>query len=159
MDMPDQIPKPRMSTRTRVLLAVSLGLNLLVIGIVVGASTNHGKWRHDGPRGAISGGPLTQALSPQDRRAIRRAIRAEQPEMVDARAARAAGMDAVLAEMRRVPFDPAALAGEIDASRAGMRAQIELGQAMLVKRLADMSDAERAAFADRIEEIRRHRRP
>lgn len=153
----DQTPHPRLSGRLRLLLALSLGLNLLVIGAVVGAMLGPHDWRgHDrhGMR-AMAGGPLTRALDHADRRAIGREMRAARNEAGLDRAARREGMQAILTELRRVPFDPEALSVQLSEQRRRLHSQVALGQTLLIERLTQMSDAERAAFADRVEQYRR----
>ena len=64
-----------MSWRLRLLLIGSLGLNLLVFGVVGGATIGHfwGGERRTGPDHV--GSPYARALDPQDRRALGKAIR------------------------------------------------------------------------------------
>ena len=50
-----------------------------------------------------------------------------------------------------MPFDPAAVAARMSEQREGFRDRLELGQRLLLDHLATMSDAERAAYADRLE--------
>ncbi|QIE45277.1 periplasmic heavy metal sensor [Pseudohalocynthiibacter aestuariivivens] len=154
----EQHVRPRMSGRLRLLLTLSLGLNLLVVGVVAGAAINTHKWRDHGGRHEMMGGPLTRALSDEDRRAIGRAMRAARPDKSETRAERGAAMTALLSELRRVPFDPVALAAKMEASHAKMRDRVAQGQALLLDRLTAMTDEERAAYADRVETHRRHRR-
>ena len=63
-----------MRRRTKVLLAVSLGLNMLVIGMAGGAFFHSGGPSH--VQGAAFG-PYTRALSPQDRKVVGQALRAD----------------------------------------------------------------------------------
>ena len=65
---------------TRWALIISLALNLIVIGAVVGTVLRHGSEGHRDAHGDkhghdMAGGPLTQALSREDRRAIGREMR------------------------------------------------------------------------------------
>ena len=74
----DPNPSPKSSRLwVRVLLVVSLALNLLVIGAVAGVIIKGGPFKHGGPPHMAQGGvgPLTQALSKEDRRAIGREMR------------------------------------------------------------------------------------
>ena len=69
----------------KIALAVSVALNLAVAGVVVGA------WMKDGPsRGMprdLSFGPFSEALGPEDRRALRKALAERAPGFREARAA------------------------------------------------------------------------
>ena len=79
----------------KIALAVSLALNLAVAGLVAGAwLSDHGP-RRDMPRD-LSFGPFTEALSPQDRRALRREFLSRVPEFRAARQEARAEFDRLL---------------------------------------------------------------
>jgi uncharacterized membrane protein len=147
-------PKPGMSTAMRVVLVVSLALNLAVAGVVAGWWLRHGGAHGGGDHRArldMVGGPLSRALSEADRREIGR-------EIVRAMRAEGAGreelresMVALVAELRAEPFDAGAVAARLAAQRAAFTERFEMGQAALVAHLAAMTGAERAAYADRLE--------
>lgn len=142
----------RMTPGMRGVLIVSLTLNILIVGLVAGFL-----WRHGLPHDArvsaaeMAAGPLTRALSEADRRAIgremRKALRADGGEGAMMRGR----VDALVRDLRAVPFDPARLAETMRAHRSGMQARFEIAQNVLIAHLAAMSDAERAAYADRVE--------
>ncbi len=133
----------------RLLLGVSLAVNLAVAGLAVGAVLRHGGPERD--RGPHSlGVALYRALPDQDRQALRDAGRARHEER---REARTEDLGAMLAALRREPFDPEAvsvlLRDQVERTRT-----MHLGlQEHLVTRVAEMSARDRAAYADRIEEI------
>lgn len=150
--MTDQTPKPRLWLR--ILLFVSLAANLLVVGLVVGLAFHRdddNKRRHP-PRPDQIGGPLTHALSPEDRREIGRAIwqeyRADRPNRDSFRAE----YDAVLDALRSVPFDRTVVEQSLQRQIDFATQRQRIGQRILLERLTTMSDDERAAFADRLEE-------
>jgi len=137
-------PKPRLSLTLRVVFALSLGLNLLVAGVVAGAW-----WRgapHDGPR---AGGPaaLYLALPREERRALRAELRGTiDRDSLHLRAP-------LMAALRADPFDPGALAATLAAqSDALAQAQTRM-RALWLDRIAAMSPAERAAYADRLQAV------
>jgi len=134
----------------RIVLVISLSINLLIVGALAGAALSGGKWHHRVPPGMMApGGPLTGALSFEDRRAIARRMRA----------AIRKDFAGLMEDLRAKPFDPEAVAARLAAIRGGFRQRMDLGQALLVERLAGMGPAERAAFADRLEtELRRRHR-
>ena len=69
-------PPPRMKLWLRVVLVLSLAFNLLIVGISAGAMFTWSKWKsHHGPRMDLSAGPMTRALSREDRRAIGKEMR------------------------------------------------------------------------------------
>jgi hypothetical protein len=103
----------------------------------------------------IGFGPLTAALSPDDRAALGRAFRNETVGMRDMRAE----VGQLLAALRSDPFDEAALRTAIAAQDARGRTRLELGQRLLADRLIAMTPPERTAFADRLEHITERGRP
>lgn len=131
-------------------LVVSLALNLAVMGMIAGAMLRHGGPGGPGARGHdMAGGPLTRALAREDRRAIWTNMQRE---------GRAQGlrpgpndMTALLDDLRRVPFDPARVATHLAAQRTAMQDRFTVGQRLLLEHLSTMSDADRAAYADRVE--------
>ncbi|WP_176559388.1 periplasmic heavy metal sensor [Rubellimicrobium roseum] len=147
-------PRPGLSRPLRWLLVVSLGLNLLVAGLAVGALL-HGDGPHGRPRPVeLALGPMSRALEEEDRRAVLEALDRSGVLARHGRRAREAEMAGMLAAIRREPFDPVALAEAMDRLRAG-RAEIEAAvQAAVMERIAGMEPVQRAAFADRIEQGR-----
>ncbi len=141
----------------RVLLGVSLALNLLVMGLIGGGMIMRGKWQeHHRAQIEMMGGPMTRALDRADRRAMRRGMydsfgngQAMQEEM-------RAGMQSLIADLQAVPFDADAVAGYMAAHRTNLNARLEQGQALLLERLSMMSNEERAAYAGRLQNAMRH---
>jgi len=136
--------------RLRILLVVSLGLNLLFLGAIGGAVLRHGQ---DTAEGRHAGGALTRALAPEDRRAIAREMR----RAAGGRHQMRASWEGLLTDLRRVPFDAEAMQARLAVHRGVMQGRFDLGQSLLVERLSLMSDAERAAYADRVDQQRRMR--
>lgn len=135
----------------KAVLVVSLSLNLLIAGAVVGSVFSGGRWSPDHGRHMAGGGPMARALSEDDRRFIRQRMTMEFMSDREVRGAYRDEMTALLADLRADPYDPEA----VEARMAGMRAhflhRFETGQALLGERLAEMSRAERAAYAERLE--------
>jgi len=130
-----------------VVLGLSLALNLAVVAAVAGAA-----WRHSGegrgePRAAKGGAIYMQALP----REARESMRAELREA----GGRPAGSDtaAMIAALRGDPFDPAAARRVLEMEQAaGMTRQNVAGAAWL-SQVTAMSGPERAAYADRLQEL------
>ncbi|MFP5479962.1 MAG: periplasmic heavy metal sensor [Alphaproteobacteria bacterium] len=140
----------------KIALAVSLALNLAVAGLVAGAwLSDHGP-RRDMPRD-LSFGPFTEALSPQDRRALRREFLSRAPEFRAARQEARAEFDRLLAALRAEPFDPAALTSALAAIQTRNSDRLELGRSLIETRLLTMEEADRRAFADRLDAALRRR--
>lgn len=147
-------PGPR--NWTRVALVLSLALNLAVAGIVAGAVL---RGHRDGPpRGFdLAVGPVARALSEVDRRAVMRDLM-DRRDLRDDRRDDSAAAAPVLAAVRADPFDPAALSAALDGMRGRARDLEAAAEAALVARVAAMTPAERAAFADRLaQELERRR--
>ncbi|SEL10077.1 Heavy-metal resistance [Roseovarius azorensis] len=142
----------RMKPWMRGLLIVSLALNILVLGLAGGWVLRHGGVHGGHPsRLDMAGGPLTRALSDEDRREIGRRMRQAYREGQGAHGGMRASFDALVADLRAVPFEPERVAARMREQREGFAARFEMGQQVLLEHLAQMSDAERAAYADRVQ--------
>ena len=129
----ETLPQPeRASVRgIKIALAVSVALNLAVAGLVSGFV-----W-HGGPAGHgdmmvrdIGFGPFDEALLPEDRDALRKAIRAR---FGDIRAARRQTMEdaqAILAAMKAEPFDATTLSAALDLQAEHLGDRLEFGSAI-----------------------------
>lgn len=139
---------------SRILLPVSLALNLLILGVGAGLLI-HGPLER-APRSVdLSLGPLTRALDDADRtqlgQSLRRDVMAGRRPAPPGRAARAVELRRVLDAVRADPFAADALAAELDAQRARADQWAKAGQTALLERLSAMTPAARARFADRLE--------
>lgn len=157
---PDQGTTQRCPRWLRLLLIVSLALNLMVVGLVAGmAWTGGGKHGgHHPSRLEKIGGPLTRALSKEDRRAIGREMRSAYQDRAGDRGAQHELMQALIDDLRQVPFDRDAVTRQLAAQRDILQDRVQLGQTLLVDRLADMSEQDRAAYADRLQNALDRRR-
>jgi uncharacterized membrane protein len=149
--MPDR-PTDRPSGRgwKRAFL-VLLAVNLAALGLVAGAELSD-----DGPRGHmvrdLGFGPFTDALSPEDRKALRDAFLEKVPDFRAARRDMRTNFAGILAALRTEPFDPAALRTAMDVMQAQNAERLDIGRSLIFDRVAGMTSAERAGFADRLEE-------
>lgn len=138
----------------RIVLFVSLALNLAVIGLAAGsflrAPPEHGIHHRD------PAAPYTRAFSDDQRRELWRELRRGFRE---ARAAEPDGERSdFLAEYRRAldllrtsPFDAEAFREIIAEQSARSAARRQRGEAVLTGYVTSMSEAERAAYAERLE--------
>lgn len=153
-----QPPKGKKRRALRVLLIGSVTLNVLIIGVVGGAIFSFK--RHDGPpvAGDRFTAPFVRAMSFEDKRAVGREIRRSyRSASVDRQADQARYLEA-LSLLRQSPFDGEALKVTVVAlDEAGVNRRT-LARESFLKRISDMSDAERAAYADRLEEELKHGR-
>lgn len=143
-------PATSASRGLKIAFALSVALNLLVAGMVAGAWLKGGGPGHGLPRD-LSFGPFSEALSHEDRRAIRRALWAEKDSLRAGREAAQAEFEALLTALRAEPFDPAAVDAALTAVVARSETRLAKGQELLTDRIADMSAVDRLAFADRLE--------
>lgn len=145
-------PHPATGRGMKIALAASLALNLGIAG-VVGGSLIVGALHHDRPMMVrdLGFGPFTDALSPEDRAALRASFLAEAGDFRAARREVRAEFAAFLAALRADPFDAEALRVVMAQQNARARDRMELGQRLLADRLAAMPPEARLAFADRLE--------
>lgn len=149
-------PPPAGSGRgLKIALAISVALNLAVAGMVTGAWLGGGHAR--GMPRDLSFGPFSEALSPEDRRALRQALLDRAPGFREARAAAQAEFETLLTALRASPFDIGAMQSALAAIEARNAGRLELGRSLIEARIAQMSDSDRMAFADRLENGLRRR--
>lgn len=131
----------------KVLLGVSLALNLLVLGVVGGAI-----WRFGGPHDMRSpprsiGAAMFHELPRQDRRVLREG---SNKGHADRRARQQADAKAVDAALRATPFDRTALEVVLN-GQLSRRAHFQKSvQDAWLNRIAGMSRADRLAYAERL---------
>jgi uncharacterized membrane protein len=157
--MSDPSPSPRAAGGgwMKVLLVVSLALNLLVAGLVVGASLRHHD-RDDGrmreraevPRDFVRS-PLLSALAAEDRRAVGRELMGAEGSIRENRADLRARFERLLVALRAEPFDRTAVEAILDEQRAVGARRLERAEDAVLDRLSAMSPEARAAYADRLD--------
>ncbi len=136
----------------RLTLLASLAVNVLVLGAVAGFLILGGPDRRADRDRSDFGTFYTRALSEEDRRALRRDFMSGLRENGRDRGALLADLQTTLETLRATPFDPEAFATAMaDQSNRRLRRE-EIGRQLLANRIAAMSDQDRAAYADRIEE-------
>ena len=144
---------PRSPRWMRIALVASLALNLAGVGVVAGAVLGHSKRLPRPPMvNDLGFGPYTDALSAEDRRALRRAFVERAPDFGELRRLMRGDFDRLLTILRAEPYDAGAAAEVISAQRDRARKGFDLGHELLLERLQTMQPAERAAFADRLEQ-------
>ncbi len=148
---------PRSPGWMKLLLAVSLALNLGVAGVLGGLALRHAA---DAPPPDLQRGAAPQGLSLRhavaalpdaERRALRQSWRADM-QTARQEAPPAPPVADVLALLRADDLDQTALRAALEAPQARAVAAGRVGAALLVAQLAEMDPAARAAYADRLEE-------
>ena len=141
----------------RIVLAISLALNMAVVGIVAGFALR-GKQNGPPQRFDLSLGPIGAALSREDRRNISRELRNNH----DLRRSRNGEMPQVIADLiaalRQDPPDAEALRAAAHAPAMRMMVVQRAASEALADRIMAMSPTGRADLADRIEDQSRRRR-
>ncbi len=147
--MKTDAPKPK--TRRlglKLLFALSLALNLAVLGAVAGAVWRHGGLAERGGADRLAGPALLRALEPEDRRAVFRAARAARPDTAPEAGQRIARLvEALSAE----PLDADAVRALATEQRMQASARLGAVSEAWQARVLAMSAAERAAYARRLE--------
>ncbi len=140
-----------------ILLVVSLGLNLLVLGAALGLALKGGHgWRGGPPSGV---GALHRALGPEDREVLRARMKDAFRDAPGGRAAFRGEMDALVSLLRAESFDAAAADAHMAQLREMYGARMDRAQGLLVSYWDEMGAEARAAYADRLEaELQRRRR-
>jgi uncharacterized membrane protein len=141
----------------KITLAVSVALNLAVLGLIGGLALHGGP----GPRGDMmvrdfGFGPFDGALLPEDREALRKRI---QDRVGDVRAARQlmqADGTAILSALRADPFNEKSLADALDLQAQHLDDRLKFGSGVIREFLLSLPPEGRTAFADRLEQRLRH---
>lgn len=153
-DLPPPVPPKTVGRGLKLLLAVSLALNLAIAGTFAGvALRGHDPERRPPPAVRdLTFGPFTDALTREQRRDMLRGFAERGPGLREMRAQMRADFDMVLTALRATPFDAAAFRAAVESQNSRITARAEAGRDALVGLVLQMSDAERAAFLDRLEQ-------
>ncbi|MDA5094116.1 periplasmic heavy metal sensor [Aliiroseovarius sp. KMU-50] len=157
---------PKKRKLVKVIFVLSLTLNLLVLGLVVGAHIGDRRDYGFNPRGpdrsmirALGFGPIASALPLRERRAIAKALRAERGSFAENRTAIRRDFKAMIAVLQAENFDPDALHALLDGQRDRMLKLGETARLLVIDRISRMSREERMEFAEEIlEKVRFERR-
>lgn len=146
-------PQRRSPVWMRVLLGVSLALNLAVVGIVAGVALRFGGDDRPGhpPR---MGSATIRALPAEDRRAILNRARAEVKTTRRPRS----DVAEMAALLRAAPYDHGALEALVAERRAQRQGWITAMQGAWLEHVATMTEAERMDYAQALEEAGKDRR-
>ncbi|HQU67936.1 MAG TPA: periplasmic heavy metal sensor [Albidovulum sp.] len=148
------VAAPKAGRGMKIALILSLTLNLMILGVMGGAMLAHGG--RDDPRRVrdVGFGPYTEALSPEDRKALREAFVKAAPDFRAGREEARADVAALAAAIRAEPYDRAAVEAVMANQVARIEERLQLGRGLLLDRLDAMGPEARAALAGRIETMR-----
>lgn len=139
---------PQKSPRwMRILLVLSLGLNLLIIGGIVGTTL------HREPSGHAERalGPFARAFEDEHRDAFRARLKDRAEPLRQNRSEARKAFKTLLGTLRAETFDVAAFQDAVARQVKELSAFQTIGQDALAEQLSAMSLDERRAFADRLE--------
>jgi len=144
--------KPKLSLGLRIVFGLSLALNLLVVGALVGAILRPGPLLRDMEPRVTLGRVLYKELPREERRALRREVR----QNVGRDTLRQASVAPQLyAALRADPFDPDAVRQLMDRQAQAL----QVGQSAMrdgwLTVLSRMTLEERVAYADRLRDAAR----
>lgn len=146
-----QGPARRVGRGVKIALGLSLAVNLLVLGLVVGAilSVGPGRSGGDDPRLRSLGlGPFAIALSREDRAAV--IDRIDRDALRQNRRALGLGLVQLRAALVAEPFDRAAAEAALLRARGAAAALQGQGHRAVLDQVEMMSAADRAELADRL---------
>ncbi len=160
--MSEELPRPKRRWLMPTLL-ISLAINLLIVGIVVGFAISPKGHRNADRAGgharSIIGEPFVRALPQADRQALIKAIGAERGRLRENRAALRDRFEALLVALHADPFDADAISQLLGEQQSVAASRQRIGEGLLIERLTAMSPDERAAYAERLAHaLRRLRR-
>lgn len=135
----------------RIVFGLSLAVNLLVVGLMVGAFLRFGLPGGDRPP-PPTGISVFRALPSEDRKALRDHLRETLPPPADRRSE----VNALVRALTADPFDPEALEAVMTAQAAPRIAFQEAMEQAWLQRVVTMDDAERADYADRLVRMAEH---
>ena len=150
-DTPETMP--RMRPWVRVVLFLSLALNLLLIGAAVGAVL-HGPPGGPGSRTTVrdTALPYTRALAEDQRREIGRSLRKAVRATPEQRGALLDSYGDAVTLLQADPFDKVAFVSLLERQNASAASRWKLAQAALADHLDALPEGERRAYADRLAE-------
>lgn len=155
-DAPNTSPDAKRGPRLwlRVIVFVSLAMNLLILGAVVGMLVLGPRFgdRPHPPRVDRAGGPLTAALNREDKREIGRKLRRLYRDGRPNREAVRAEYREVIAALRADPFDATRVEASLKRQLNAVTERQALGHEVLLDHLGAMSVEARRAYAHRLEE-------
>ena len=153
--MREPIDRPKRRIWLRALFAVSLALNLLVVGLATGAVLRHGGLRDgaEGRRPPPSLGAVMYRALPRDERHALREASVEGGDGARVKASRGDSVARMVSLLRAPDFDDVAVSQILAEERMRREDWADRAESNLMRVVAGMSAAERQAFADRMEDV------
>lgn len=162
--MDDQQIPSRKGRGFRWALGISLALNLIFVGVFAGAALRHmgDSGKGPGPQMQSFGAPMSRALPPDARRALRRQLRKELAGVLSRRE-RQALYGQILTALRADPFDATDVSSLFAVQRDVAGQVQDRAQEVWLEIVSGMSVEDRRLVADRLQEAlsrsRKKRKP
>lgn len=141
--------------KLRVALIWSLAVNLLVLGLILGAVLNFNKSGGERANTVDGPNPFLRALNREDARKLRAVMSAELGSPGDRRAETRASTQALLTALRADTFAPDAVTQAYQALNMATQRRLDIGQRAVLDHLLSLDADGRADFADRLEDALR----
>jgi len=159
-----ETPSPKSGFRWgRLLLFVSLAVNLLIVGMVAGAVYRNGgppaNRAEQPPLRDLGYGPYGRALSQDDRRDIDRAMAKRAGDLNANRDEFRSQIKALLKALRTSPYDGKTVRAIIGSQQERLLQRQDIGRILLLEQIEAMSEDERKKFANRLARSLRGPRP
>ncbi|MEM9716604.1 MAG: periplasmic heavy metal sensor [Pseudomonadota bacterium] len=151
----EQEPQSQTKNWLRLLLIGSVALNFVFIGLATGIVLNAGKKgsRLDDISRVAS--PVLSAMTPEMRGQVRTTVFKNRAELRAIRRSIESTDDDILAALRTQPFDVAAFQSAIEARRSAIGDGVDAVNKPVSVFISQLTDDERAALADKMEERRK----
>lgn len=159
-DAPAIEPRPKTGAPTwmKILLAVSLAMNLGIAGTVAGFAIRGGKDGDFGrpPVRETSFGPFSDALTRDQRRELLRGFMEKGPRGPELKEQIRQEYDGVITALKKEPFDASLLDQAVVQQGQKMIERLNVGRQALVDLVRSMSPEERKEFVQRLENAISH---
>jgi uncharacterized membrane protein len=155
MNMTNDTLKPKRARNIwKIVFAISITLNIAVLGAIGGAALRFGKGPHAGKahlKERQIGSVYMRALSRDQRRELGRQMRDLDVDNKETRANIEAGFQEAIRILRSEEFDKEAFETVVKGHAARSYQRLENAQGILLSHITSMSFDQRSAYADRIE--------
>ncbi len=153
--MTDNLQKSKTGKWVKILLVVSLGVNLMVAGLVVGAALKE-PYQRSSPKNQDAIAFLSYALPKEHRQEIRRELVARRDEFQASRQALRGLRVEMIAVLEQEPFEIEKVAMLLEQQRALFLSMGELAHDALLRRIEQLTPEERTVY---INSLRRDAQP
>ncbi|WP_339107747.1 periplasmic heavy metal sensor [Thioclava sp. GXIMD4216] len=134
--------------KTRWALMISVTLNLLVAGVIIGGAFGPANRGPQPPQVGL--GPFDRGLTDADRQTLTKMAKAEGFEFNNYPGAMDVWLDRILTAIEQTPYDEVAVRDALNAHRMHIVSRIQTGEDIMVKWLGTLTPEDRKTFVERI---------